>query len=412
MKPFLCCSKTQTMHRHVNSICAKEVADPRTTTPHILPLYATSSFSFESIDEGIDIFSQKKEGHVYGRYGNPTIEAVADKLAALETAGTDIEAAALMFSSGQAAVATLMMARLKSGDKILTQGNLYGGTSELFAKVLEPFGVGTILCDLHDLALVEDHLKKDQNIKMVYFETPANPTLACVDISALAGLAKEYGRLSTIDNTFATPYLQQPIGLGVDYVVHSTTKFLNGHGNSIAGALVTPHIGQMGKSGPIWQTMKLAGTNCNPWDAWLVHNGMKTLALRMERHSENAMAVAEYLENDPKVERVNYCGLPSHPDHGIASKQMKSYGGMLSFELKGGLEAGIRFMNAIKFCTLAPTLGDVDTLILHPASMSHLNIPKEIRLRNGITDGLIRLSVGIEHVGDIIGDLAQAMERV
>ncbi len=400
------------MHRHINSICAKEVADPRTTSPHILPLYATSSFSFESIDEGIDIFSQKKEGHVYGRYGNPTIEAVADKLATLETAGSDLEAAALMFSSGQAAVTTLMMSRLKSGDKILTQGNLYGGTTELFVKVLAPFGITTILCDLQNLELVEDHLKKNRNIKMVYFETPANPTLACVDISALAGLAKKYERLSAIDNTFATPYLQQPIKMGIDYVVHSTTKFLNGHGNSIAGALVTPHIDQMGKNGRIWQTMKLAGTNCNPWDAWLVHNGMKTLAVRMERHSENAMAVATYLENDPKVGRVNYCGLPSHPDHRIASKQMKSFGGMLSFELKDGLKAGIRFMNAIKFCTLAPTLGDVDTLILHPASMSHLNIPKEIRLRNGITDGLIRLSVGIEHVEDIIGDLAQAMEGI
>ena len=168
----------------------------------------------------------------------------------------------------------------------------------------------------------------------------------------------------------------------------------------------------MGMKGRIWQVMKLAGTNCNPWDAWLLHNGMKTLALRMERHSENALAISQFLEKNEKVERVNYCGLPSHPDHVIAKKQMKSFGGMLSFELKAGLEGGIRFMNAIQNCTLAPTLGDVDTLILHPASMSHLNIPKEIRLQNGITDGLIRLSVGIEHVGDIIADLDQAIQRV
>ena len=400
------------MPLHINSICAKEVKDQRTTTPHILPIYATSSFAFESIDEGIDIFTQKKKGHGYGRYGNPTVDAVALKLAALETAGTSREAAAMLFSSGQAAVSTLMMGMLKTGDKILTQGNLYGGTTELFTKVLAPFGIETILTDLHDLDKVEDMVKNDPLIKMLYFETPANPTLACVDIAGLAGIAQKHGRLSTIDNTFATPYLQQPIGLGVDFVVHSTTKFLNGHGNSIAGALVTPHVEQMGMKGRIWQVMKLAGTNCNPWDAWLLHNGMKTLALRMERHSENALAISQFLEKNEKVERVNYCGLPSHPDHVITKKQMKSFGGMLSFELKAGVEGGIRFMNAIQNCTLAPTLGDVDTLILHPASMSHLNIPKEIRLQNGITDGLIRLSVGIEHVGDIIADLDQAIQRV
>ena len=396
---------------HINTICAKEVKDKRTTTPHILPIYATSSFAFESIDEGIDIFSQKKKGHVYGRFGNPTIDTVAEKLAALETAGTNLKAAALLFSSGQAAVSTLMMGLMKSGDKILTQGNLYGGTTELFTKVLEPFGISTILTDLHDLNKVEELVKNDPHIKMIYFETPANPTLACVSIESLANIAKGNGRFSTIDNTFATPYLQQPILMGVDFVVHSTTKFLNGHGNSISGALVTPHVEQMGMNGRIWQTMKLAGTNCNPWDAWLLHNGMKTLALRMERHSENALAISQFLEKNEKVEQVNYCGLPSHPDHAIAKKQMKAYGGMLSFELKAGLDGGIRFMNAIKQCTLAPTLGDVDTLILHPASMSHLNVPKEIRLKNGITDGLIRLSVGIEHVGDIIGDLDQALVK-
>ena len=253
------------MKPHINSICAKEVKDPRSTTPHILPIYATSSFAFENIDEGIDIFSQKKKGHVYSRYANPTIDAVANKLATLETAGTDIKAAALMFSSGQAAVSTLMMAMLQSGDKILTQGNLYGGTTELFAKIFQAFGIQTIMTDLHDLEKAEGLIKKDKKIKMLYFETPANPTLACVDIKALADIAKRYGRLTGIDNTFATPYLQQPISLGVDFVVHSTTKYLNGHGNSTSGAVVTPHTEQMGMNGKIWQTMKLAGTNCNPW---------------------------------------------------------------------------------------------------------------------------------------------------
>lgn len=394
---------------HFESICAKETDDKRTTRPHILPLYATSSFAFENIDEGIEIFANKKEGHVYGRYGNPTIEAVAEKIARLEAAGLDTEAGGLLFSSGQAAVSSMVMGLLKSGDKILTQGNLYGGTTELFLKLFQPLGIETILMDLHDLERVKSNLQQDESIKLLYCESPANPTLACVDLEALAGLARQFGRYSAVDNTFATPCLQQPLRFGIDFIIHSTTKFLNGHGNSIAGAIVSPHKAQLKMGGAIWQAMKLAGTNCNPWDAWLVHNGMKTLALRMQRHSENAMAVATHLSKNNKVERVNYCGLPSHPDHFIAKNQMRAFGGMLSFELKGGLEAGIRFMNQIKFCTLAPTLGDVDTLILHPASMSHLNIPKEVRLRNGITDGLIRVSIGIEHVDDIIADLEQAV---
>ncbi len=396
---------------HIDSICAKEAEDKRTTRPHILPLYATSSFAFENIDEGIEIFTNKKEGHVYGRYGNPTNEAVAEKIAQLEATGLGTGAAGLLFSSGQAAVSSMVMGLLKSGDKILTQGNLYGGTTELFTKIFQPLGIETILMDLHDLEKVEATLQKDERIKLLYFETPANPTLACVDMEALAEIAKRHGRWSAVDNTFATPYLQQPLRFGVDFIVHSTTKFLNGHGNSIAGAIVTPHKAQLRMGGAIWQAMKLVGTNSNPWDAWLVHNGLKTLALRMQRHSENALTVARFLEKNDKVERVNYCGLESHPDHLIAKKQMRAFGGMLSFELKGGLEAGIRCMNAIRFCTLAPTLGDVDTLILHPASMSHLNIPKEVRLQNGITDGLIRVSVGIEHMADIMADLKQALEK-
>jgi len=389
------------------SLCAQEVKDNRSTAPHILPLYATSSFAFESIHQGIDIFTGKEQGHVYGRYGNPTIDTVADKLAALESYGLEQKASAVMVSSGMSAISTLMLATLKSGDKILTQGNLYGGTTELFVKTLEPFGVETILTDLRQLDQVEDMIKKDERIRMVYCETPANPTLACVDLGAIADIARRYGRYTTVDNTFCTPYLQQPLRFGIDFVLHSTTKFLNGHGNSIAGVLIGQDVELMRSK--IWQTMKLAGTNCNPWDAWLVHNGLKTLTLRMDRHSQNAMTIAQYLEKHPKVARVNYNGLASHPDHDIAKKQMSQFGGMLSFELKEGLEGGKSFMNKIRFCTLAPTLGDVDTLILHPASMSHINISKEVRLRNGITDGLIRVSVGIEDVEDIIEDLEQGM---
>ncbi|MEZ4951482.1 MAG: aminotransferase class I/II-fold pyridoxal phosphate-dependent enzyme [Saprospiraceae bacterium] len=221
-----------------DSLCVKELKDPKSTKPHILPIYATSSFEFENINQGIDIFSGNAEGHVYSRYGNPTIEAVAEKIAKMETYGTEIEASALMFSSGMSAISSLVMALLKNGQKILTQGNLYGGTTELFTKVFEPLGIQTVMTDLKNPELVESLIQEDGEIGLIFFETPANPTLACVDIAEICHIASHYGIPTAIDNTFCTPYLQQPFLFGVDYIIHSTTKFLNGHGNSIAGVLV------------------------------------------------------------------------------------------------------------------------------------------------------------------------------
>jgi len=241
---------------------------------------------------------------------------------------------------------------------------------------------------------------------MIYLETPANPTMACIDIPWLATLAKSKNVLTAIDNTFCTPLIQQPLAMGIDFVVHSTTKYINGHGNSIAGVIIG-HREKYKKN--IWTTLKLAGTNCNPWDAWLINNGIKTLALRMERHCSNAQALAEFLNVHPNVSHVNYNGLPSHADHELAKSQMKGFGGMLSFEVKAGMEAAIQFMNNLKFCSLAPTLGDVDTLILHPATSSHLNVDRALREANGISDGLVRVSVGIEDIDDIIYDLEQAL---
>lgn len=389
-----------------NSKCVKEINPPNTTKSHILPIYPSSSFVFEDIQQGIDIFTGKEKGHVYSRYGNPTIEAVAQKIADLEVHGSDMQAKGIMVSSGMAAISTLMMGTLKAGDKVLTQGNLYGGTTELLQKIFKNLGVEPIFTDLQNLQQVEDLLKSDSSIRMLYFETPANPTLACVDIKALSTLGKKYDALTAIDNTFPTPYGQQPLLLGCDFVIHSTTKFINGHGNSIAGAIIGKDMEMMQEK--IWVAMKLVGTNCNPWDAWLTHNGMKTLALRMDKHEANAMELANFLEAHEAIERVNYLSLASHKDHELAKRQMSNLGGMMSFELKGGLEKGIEFMKKIEFCTLAPTLGDVDTLILHPASMSHKNVAREMRERNGITDGLIRMSVGIESVEDIINDLQNA----
>lgn len=392
----------------IDSLTVREVPDPRTTPPHVLPIYATSSFDFEDINQGIEIFKNIERGHAYSRYANPTVDTVAAKIAALEAYGLDMEAWAVMTSSGMSAIATLLLGTLRSGDKVLSQGNLYGGTTELLKGIFSQFGIETVFADLRNLERVESALQDDKTIKMLYCETPANPTLACVDIAALSDLAHRHQALCAIDNTFATPVLQQPFALGVDYVIHSTTKYLNGHGNSIAGVVIGRDQETMRKG--VWRAMKLVGTNCSPFEAWLTNNGLKTLSLRMERHCSNALKVAHFLEQHPAVERVNYPGLPSHPDHLLASSQMKGgYGGMLSFELRGGLDAGIACMNRIQFCSLAPTLGDVDTLILHPASSSHLAVPKEIRLQNGITDGLVRVSVGIENVTDIVADLEQAI---
>ena len=394
----------------IDSLTARENPENRTTAPHILPIYATSSFVFDDIEQGIEIFKNIESGHVYSRYANPTVDTVAAKIASLESHGLEVDAYGILTSSGMSAISTLLMGVLKTGDKVLTQANLYGGTTELLKHVLGQFGVSTIFTDFNDLTKVESLLKQDRQIRLLYCETPANPTLACVDIAALAQLAHQHDAYCAIDNTFATPLLQQPLAFGVDFIVHSTTKYLNGHGNSIAGAVIGADKQLMRDT--VWKAMKLAGTNCSPFEAWLTHNGMKTLALRMERHCSNAQKVAEFLAAHPAVAQVNYPGLPTHPDHQLAKRQMKGgFGGMLSFELKGGFEAGLSCMNRIGFCTLAPTLGDVDTLILHPASSSHLAVSREVRLENGITDGLIRLSIGIENPEDIMADLDQAMSK-
>jgi methionine-gamma-lyase len=394
---------------NISSFLARDIKDPRTTASHVLPIYPTSSFVFESIEEGIDIFQNIEKGHVYSRYANPTVDAVAQKLADLEAFGLEgMEPEAVMTNSGMSAISTLMFGLLKAGDKVLTQGNLYGGTTELLRAILSPLGVEPVFADLRDLHNVARIMQSEPNIRMLYCETPANPTLACIDLHALSELAHRYGAWCAVDNTFCTPYLQQPFAHGVDLVVHSTTKFLNGHGNGIAGVIIGKDRDLMRSK--VWNAMKLIGSNCSPFEAWLVHNGLKTLSLRMDRQCSNAQALAAFLIQHPAVDAVNYPGLAVHPDHELATKQMpRGFGGMLSFELKGGYEAGLSLMNKVKLCTLAPTLGDVDTLLLHPASSSHLKVPRELREANGITDGMIRVSVGIEDIEDLKADFEQAM---
>jgi methionine-gamma-lyase len=300
-----------------------------------------------------------------------------------------------------------MLSNLKAGDKVITHFSLYGGSEELLQKVLSQFDIEAIITDLRNLDAAEDIIKNDSTIKMMYLETPANPTLRCVDIEVLTSISKKYNLKVACDNTFATPYLQQPFKYGVDFVIHSTTKFLNGHGNMIGGILLGRDIDFM--TAKVAKTHHLTGGNSNPFDAFLLINGLKTLELRMDRHCSNAMAVAEYLSQHAKVAQVNYTGLTSHPDYQIAKKQMRLDGGVLSFELKEGFDAGVRFMNRLRMCVRTVSLGTCDTLLCHSASMTHYGIPREQREQYGITDGLIRMNVGIENVADIIADFEEAL---
>jgi methionine-gamma-lyase len=274
-------------------------------------------------------------------------------------------------------------------------------------KILPGLGIGAVIVDLRDLNKAEEALKAHPEIKMLYLETPANPTIQCVDIEELTALAKKYGKIVACDNTFATPYLQQPFGYGVDFIIHSTTKFLNGHGTAIGGILLGRDIEFMNTRAS--KTIRLLGGNSNPFDAFLLINGMRTLEVRMERHCHNATEVANFLDRHAAVAKVNYTGLPSHPDYYIASKQMRHPGAMMSIELKGGLQAGIQMMDRLKMCTRTVSLGTCDTLLCHPASMTHYGVPKAQREQYGITDGLIRMSIGMENIQDIIVDLEQAL---
>lgn len=380
---------------------------------HLTPIYATSTFVYDDAEQGMRRFSGKEEGYIYTRWGNPTFREAEEKIMAMETFGFGDEQGkplplkAYLQSSGMAAISALMMSTLKAGDKVLSHYSLYGGTQEYLNNLLPSFGVEAVIADLRDLNLAEEMLKKHPATQLIYLETPANPTIQCVDIAALTSLGKQYGKLVACDNSFATPYLQQPFKHGVDFVVHSTTKFLNGHGTAIGGIFIGKDVEFM--KGRTYKIYKALGGSSSPFDAFMLINGLKTLEVRMERHCGNAEKVAALLSSHHAVASVNYNGLPSHPDYEVAKKQMRHPGAMMSFELKGGLQAGIKFMNKLQLCTRTVSLGTTDTLLSHPASMTHYSVPKEQREQYGITDGLIRMSVGMENIEDILNDLDQAL---
>jgi len=400
-------------HQGFGTHCVHAGHEPDPNFAHLTPIYASSTFVFDTAEQGMNRFSGKEKGYIYTRWGNPNFTEAEQKIAALETyqlhdgAGNALQAKAILHASGMAALTTLFLSELHAGDKIITHLSLYGGTDELLQKILPGLGVEAIIMDMHDLQQVEDILKKEKHIRMMYLETPANPTLRCVDLEACIKLAKQYHLTTAVDNTFATPYLQQPFRYGADYVFHSTTKFLNGHGTAVGGALVGRDVEKMQQH--VTKIARLLGGNSNAFDAYLLTMGMKTLELRMQRHCDNAMRIATFLEQHPAVSRVNYPGLTSHPDYAIARKQMKHPGAILSFELKDGLPAGKKFIDRLQLCVRAVSLGTCDTLVCHPASMTHYGVPREQREKSGITDGLIRMSVGIENIEDLLADLQQAL---
>lgn len=369
-----------------------------------MPIYQTSTFIFDSAEQGGRRFALEEAGYIYTRLGNPTTTVLEDKIAALEEGE-----AAVATSSGMGAISSTLWTVLKAGDHIVTDKTLYGCTFALMCHGLTRFGIDVTFVDTSNLDEVKNAMK--ENTRVVYLETPANPNLKIVDIEALAKIAHTNpNTLVIVDNTFATPYMQKPLTLGADIVVHSVTKYINGHGDVIAGLVITSKA--LADQIRFVGLKDMTGAVLGPQDAYYIIRGMKTFEIRMERHCKNARKVVEFLNNHPKIERVYYPGLETHPGYEIAKKQMKDFGAMISFELKGGFEAGKTLLNSLKLCSLAVSLGDTETLIQHPASMTHSPYTKEEREAAGITDGLVRLSVGLENVEDIIADLEQGLEKI
>jgi methionine-gamma-lyase len=365
------------------------------------PIYQSSTFKFRNADHGAACFSGESNGYIYTRLGNPTIRELEDTMADLENGFGGIAT-----SSGMGAVNTVYLAYLGQGSHIICQDAVYGPSRVILESIYNRFGVEHTFVDTSDLAKVKEAFRP--NTRLLYTETPANPTMAISDLAALAELAHQHGVPLVVDNTFCSPYLQKPLDLGADAVLHSMTKFINGHADIVAGMIVAKKEGDYKK---LKSVMNNLGCNMDPHQAFMTRRGLKTLAIRIDRAQENAIRIAEYLEHHPKVEWVKYPGLKSHPQYELAQRQMNGPGAMISFELKGGLTAGKVLMDSVKVMLLAVSLGGIETLIQHPASMTHSKIGADDRHKAGITDGLVRLSVGIEKLDDLIRDLDQALAK-
>lgn len=365
---------------------------------HSVPLYLTSSFVFEDAEDMRASFAEEKERNIYSRYSNPNTNEFVDKVCQMEGA-----ASGFAFASGMAAVYSTLAALLNSGDHIVSAGSVFGATHSLFINYFPKWNIETTYFDINKPETIESCIKP--NTKILFAESPTNPAIDIIDLELLGTIAKKHNLILIIDNCFATPYLQQPIKWGADLVIHSATKLMDGQGRVLGGITV----GDAELIQKIYLFSRLTGPSLSPFNAWVLSKSLETLAIRLDRHCENALKVAEFLEQHPKVNKVKYPFLKSHPQYEIAQKQMKLGGNIVAFEIKGGLEAGRNFLDKIKLCSLSPNLGDTRTIVTHPASTTHSKLSVEERLAVSITDGLVRVSVGLETVKDVIADLEQAL---
>jgi methionine-gamma-lyase len=368
----------------------------------VTPIYQTSTFAFESARHGAELFAGEREGYIYTRIGNPTINALEKSVASLENGFGGIAT-----SSGMGAVSTVYIALLGRDTHMISTASVYGPARGIMENHFSRFGVSSSYIDTSNLEAIRKEIRP--NTKLIYLETPSNPTMQLTDIAAVVKLAHQHNIPVAVDNTFSSPYLQNPLDLGADIVLHSVTKFINGHADVVGGIIVAKTEEMVHR---LRGVMVGLGFNMDPHQAFLVHRGLKTLALRIEKAEENAIQIAQWLEQHPKVAWVKYPGLPSHPQHALAKQQMHGFGTMISFELKGGLKAGESLMNNVEVALLAVSLGGVESLIQHPASMTHSGITRNKREESGITDGLVRFSIGIENLEDLIQDLEQALNKV
>ena len=380
---------------------------PSPVNPLVTPIYANSTYKLDSAAHGKRLAALEdpqpgESPYLYSRWSNPTSDSVASLITRLEQGYKSY-----VTSTGMAAISTALFSFLRAEDHIVAPDPVYGGTHEIIANMLPEFGIEVSFVDATDITAYRDAIQ--DNTKIIYGETPANPTMSLTDLEGLGQLSEEFDVISMVDSTFASPYNQQPLDFGVNVVLHSATKYLGGHSDIVAGS-ITVDSAEISKK--IFQTLKLFGGTQSPFDGFLLERGIKTLDVRMERHNHNAMKLAEYLEDHEKVAKVFYPGLPSHPQYELAKKQMSGYSGMIAFEVEGGLEAGIKVIENLNLITLAVSLGGVESLIEHAASMTHGMVDREIRLKGGITDGLLRFSVGIESVDDLIADLEQALATI
>lgn len=386
--------------------------EPHPLGAHVTPIFQTTSFGFEDLASLIAVFSGETAGYSYTRVSNPNAVHLETLYARLE--GLDLPeeqaVACRVFASGMAAISAAILASLAPGETVLAQRALYGGTFGVFEEIAPRSGINVVYVSDGSADGWQRAMEQHPRCRLIYAETPANPSMEIIDLQMLAALAHANQAWLMVDNTFASPFCQRPLTLGADVVLHSTTKYLTGHGVVVGGAVISPHLDFI--EGKLQSYRKLLGGSASPFDCWLAALGLRTFELRMQRHCENALKLADFLQAHPRVTAVNFPGLPDHPGHALAGRQMLNFGGMLSFEVQGGAAGAERLLNSVKLPTMAASLGSVDSLIQYPAAMSHAHVPPAIRRQMGVSDGLIRISVGIENIEDILSDLQSALETV